>query len=120
MAEEMEGIETQKAAIQRRAHSDIREVRQKIEEERKEVAVLEAEIKDKQGQINALEEERKQFNVEDDTEETREADRLEFERQQRWKQRFSELHRPHTPEFGMSCSKSQSPLWLFQGPSGSL
>lgn len=96
MAEEMEGIETQKAAIQRRAQSDIREVRQKIEEEQKEVAVLEAEIKDKQGQINALEEERKQLNVEDDTEETREADRLEIERQQRWKQRFSELHTSYT------------------------
>ena len=92
MAEEMEGIETQKAAIQRRAQSDIREVRQKIEEEQKEVAVLEAEIKDKQGQINTLEEERKQLNVEDDTDETREADRLEFERQQRWKQRFQELN----------------------------
>ena len=92
MAEEMEGIETQKAAIQRRAQSDIREVRQKIEEEQKEVAILEADIKDKQGQIQSLEEERKQLNVEDDTDETREADRLEQERQQKWRLRFQELN----------------------------
>ena len=92
MGEEMEGIETQKAAIQRRAQSDIREVRKKIEEEQKEVTVLEAEIKDKQVQVQSLEEERKQLDVEDDTDETREADRLEQEQQQRWKQRFQELN----------------------------
>lgn len=90
MADEMEGIETQKAAIQKRAQSDLREVQQKIEEEQKEVAALEADIKDRQGQIKALEEERKQLDVEDENDESREVDRLELEREQRWKRTFQE------------------------------
>ena len=92
MAEEMEGIKTQKTAIQRRAQSEIREVQAKIAEEQKEVTTLEAEIKDKQAQIQALEEERQQLDVEDDTEETREAERLEYERDMRWRHQFSELN----------------------------
>lgn len=96
MKEEMAGIETQKAAIERRTQSEIREVRQKIEEEQKEVGLLEEDNKEKALQIKALEEERKQLNAEDETDESREADRLEHERNMRWHARFESLQATYT------------------------
>ncbi|ETN41775.1 uncharacterized protein HMPREF1541_03712 [Cyphellophora europaea CBS 101466] len=95
MAEEIAGIETQKAAIKRRNEANIREVEQKVEEERKEVAVLEEEAKEKTQAIKALEEERKELDVEDDTDETRETNRQEQEREAKWRGRFQELLSTH-------------------------
>ena len=92
MDEEIAGIETQKAAIQRRAQSEINNVKERIEEEQKDVAILEEENKEKSIHIKTLEEERKQLNVEDETDETKEADRLEQERNIMWKQRLGDLH----------------------------
>ncbi|RMZ88577.1 hypothetical protein DV736_g4201, partial [Chaetothyriales sp. CBS 134916] len=96
MAEEIAGIETQKAAIQRRAQSEIGEIRDKIEEEQKEVAILEHENREKAMQIQILEQERKELNFEDDTDETREAERLQNERTLMWRQRFSDLQNTYT------------------------
>ncbi|RMD45066.1 hypothetical protein DV735_g198, partial [Chaetothyriales sp. CBS 134920] len=96
MAEEITGIETQKAAIQRRAQSEIGEIKDKIEEEQKEVAILEQENREKAVQIQALEQERKELNFEDDTDETREAERLQSERTLFWRQRFSDLQSTYT------------------------
>ncbi|KIX02941.1 uncharacterized protein Z518_06491 [Rhinocladiella mackenziei CBS 650.93] len=95
MKEEMAGIETQKAAIERRTQSELREIRKKIEEEQKEVAMLEEDNKEKALQIKALEEERKQLNVEDETDESREADRLDRERDMRWRARFEDLQQTY-------------------------
>ncbi|ETN45829.1 uncharacterized protein HMPREF1541_00010 [Cyphellophora europaea CBS 101466] len=47
MAEEISGIETQEAAIRRRNEANIREVERKGEKERKEVATVEEEAKEK-------------------------------------------------------------------------
>lgn len=96
MKEEMAGIETQKAAIERRTQSELREIRKKAEEEQKEVAMLEEDNKEKALQIKALEEERQQLNVEDETDESREADRLEYERNMRWRLRFDSLQHQYT------------------------
>ncbi|KAJ8999792.1 hypothetical protein HRR94_005488 [Exophiala dermatitidis] len=95
MKEEMAGIETQKAAIERRTQSELREIRKKIEEEQKDVAMLEEDNKEKALQIKALEEERKQLNVEDETDETREAERLDRERDMRWRARFDGLQQTY-------------------------
>lgn len=91
MKEEMTGIETQKAAIERRTQTELREIRKKIAEEQKEVAMLEEDNKEKAMHIKSLEEERKEMNVEDETDETREADRLDRERDLRWRARFDGL-----------------------------
>ncbi|KAK6373677.1 uncharacterized protein PV06_10302 [Exophiala oligosperma] len=96
MKEEIAGIETQKAAIEQRAKSDLREIRRKIEEEQKEVQMLEEDNKEKAMQIKAMEEERQQVNVEDETDETREADRLDHERDMRWRARYEALRQTHT------------------------
>jgi hypothetical protein len=93
MTDEMAGIETQKAAIERRTQSELREIRQKIEEEQRDVNLLDEDNKVKALQIKALEEERKQLNVEDETDESREDDRLEFEKDARWRQKLDELSR---------------------------
>lgn len=95
MAEEIAGIETQKAAIKRRNEANVREMQQKAEEERKEVATLEEEAKEKTQAIKALEEERKELDVEDDTDETRETNRREQEREAKWRGRFQELLSTH-------------------------
>lgn len=95
MKEEMAGIETQKSAIERRTQTELREIRKKIEEEQKEVAMLEEDNKEKARNIKALEEERQQLNVEDETDESREADRLELERNARWRVRFEGLHQQY-------------------------
>ncbi|EXJ86886.1 hypothetical protein A1O3_03840 [Capronia epimyces CBS 606.96] len=95
MKEEMAGIETQKTAIERRTQSELREVRKKIEEEQKEVAMLEEDNREKALQIKALEEERQQLNVEDETDETREVERLDRERDMRWRARFDGLQQTY-------------------------
>ena len=95
MKEEIAGIEKQKAAIERRAQAEIREVRRKMEEEQKEVAILEEDNKEKALQIKALEEERKIQNADEETDETREADRLDRERDERWRARYSGLQQTY-------------------------
>jgi hypothetical protein len=91
MAEEVAGVELQKAAIEKRNQSDIREIRRKIEEEQKEVRLLDEENREKALQIKLLEEERQQMNVDEETDESREADRLEKERDEHWQRRLYEL-----------------------------
>lgn len=91
MAEEMAGVELQKAAIEKRNQGDIREIRRKIEEEQKEVRLLDEENKEKALQIKLLEEERQQMNVDEETDESREVDRLEKERDELWQGRLYEL-----------------------------
>jgi len=95
MKEEMAGIETQKSAIERRTQAEVREIRKKIEEEQKEIAILEEDNKEKARAIKALEEERQQLNVEEETDESREADRLQHERNVRWRTRFDGLQQQY-------------------------
>ena len=99
MTEEMAGIKTQKAAIEKRAASDIRELRQKIEEEQREVQILEEENKDKVAQLKALEEERTRLNQDEETDESREADRQERERDQHWQEKMLNLQATYTALF---------------------
>lgn len=96
MKEEMAGIETQRSAIERRTQTELREIRKKIEEEQKEVAMLEEDNKEKARNIKALEEERQQLNVEDETDESREADRLQRERTARWRVRYDALNQQYS------------------------
>lgn len=96
MKEEMAGIETQRSAIERRTQTELREIRKKIEEEQKEVAMLEEDNKEKARNIKALEEERQQLNVEDETDESREADRLQRERTARWRARYDALNQQYS------------------------
>ncbi|EXJ55094.1 hypothetical protein A1O7_08019 [Cladophialophora yegresii CBS 114405] len=95
MKEEIAGIEKQKAAIERRTQAEIRELRRKIEEEQKEVAILEDDNKDKALQIKALEDERQLQNTDEETEETREVDRLDRERDERWRARFNQMQQTY-------------------------
>lgn len=95
MSEEIAGIEKQKAAVERRTQAEIREIRRKIEEEQKEVANLEEDNKEKALQIKSLEEERQLQNTDEETDETREADRLDRERDERWRARFNNLQQTY-------------------------
>ncbi|KAI1610167.1 hypothetical protein EDD36DRAFT_317369 [Exophiala viscosa] len=96
MKKEVAGIETQKAAVESRGQSDLTEIRKKIEEEQKEVAMLEEDNKEKALQIKAMEEERQQVEVEDETDETREVDRLDRERDMRWRVKFDGLQQHYS------------------------
>ena len=95
MKEEIAGIEKQKAAIERRRQAEIREVRRKMEEEQREVAILDEDNKEKALQIKSLEEERQLQNADEETDETREADRLDRERDERWRARFHHLQQTY-------------------------
>ncbi len=95
MKEEIAGIDKQKAAIERRTQAEIREIRRKIDEEQKEVVTLEDDNKDKALQIKSLEEERQLQNADEETDETREADRLDRERDERWRARFNNLQQTY-------------------------
>jgi hypothetical protein len=95
MAEEMAGVELQKAGIEKRNQSEIREIRRKIEEEQREVRALDEENKEKALQIKSLEEERQQLNVDEETDESREADRLHREREEQWQRRLYDLNRQY-------------------------
>lgn len=95
MAEEMAGVELQKAGIEKRNQSEIREIRRKIEEEQREARVLEDDNKEKALQIKSLEEERQQMNVDEETDESREVDRLHQEREELWQRRLYDLNRQH-------------------------
>lgn len=91
MQEEISGIEKQKAAVERRTQAEIREIRRKIDEEQKEVAMLEEDNKQKALTIKSLEEERIMHNTDEETDETREADRLDRERDERWRVKYSHM-----------------------------
>jgi hypothetical protein len=91
MKEEMSFVEKQQAAIQERTASEIRNLRKKIEDEQREVRLLDEENKEKALQIKALEEERTRLNEDEETEETREADRLDRERDLLWQERQHNL-----------------------------
>lgn len=96
MADEINGIETQKGALQKRTASSIAELRQNVEDEQREVKSLEEENKEKMGQIRALEEDREQLNEDEETEESREADRLEGEKDQQWQTTLYNLNTTYT------------------------
>jgi hypothetical protein len=91
MKEEMSFVEKQQTAIQERTASEIRNLRKKIEDEQREVRLLDEENKEKALQIKALEEERTRLNEDEETEESREADRLDQERDLLWQERQHNL-----------------------------
>lgn len=92
MTDEIQGIETQKAALKKRTASSIAELRQNIEDEQKEIKSLEEDTKERVAQIKALEEDRKRLNQDDETDETREADRLEWEKDRQWQKTLYALN----------------------------
>ena len=91
MKEEMSFVKKQQAAIEERTASEIRNLRKKIEDEQREVRLLDEENKEKALQIKALEEERTRLNEDEETEESREADRLDRERDLVWQERQHNL-----------------------------
>jgi hypothetical protein len=91
MKKEMSFVEKQQAAIEERTASEMRNLRKKIEDEQREVRLLEEENKEKALQIKTLEDERTRLNEEEETEESREADRLDRERDLFWQERQHNL-----------------------------
>jgi len=91
MAEEIDAIHKQKDALTRRMEAQVREVREKIAEEQREIQQLEEENKEKALQLNELKEERKRNSVDEDTEESREADRRDHERDAQFRQDVANL-----------------------------
>ena len=88
MKEEISLIEKQQVAMKKRTTSELRDIRQKIEDEQKEVRLLDEENKEKAMQTKALEEDRARLNEHEETEESREADRLERERDYQWEEKM--------------------------------
>ena len=91
MKEEMSFVEKQQVAIEERTASEIRNLRKKIEDEQRDVRLLDEENKEKALQIKALEEERTRLNEDEETDESREADRLDRERDLLWQDRQHNL-----------------------------
>ena len=91
MAEEIDAIHKQKEALKRRMEAQVREVREKIADEQREIQQLEEENKEKALQLNELKEERKRNSVDEDTEESREADRRDQERDSQFRQDVANL-----------------------------
>jgi hypothetical protein len=96
MADEINGIQTQKSALEKRTASSIAELRQNVEEEQKEVKSIEEDNKEKIAQIKALEEERTRLNEDEETEESREADRQEWEKDRQWQETLYSLNTTYT------------------------
>jgi hypothetical protein len=92
MSDEMNGIETQKAALKKRTASSVAELRQNVEDEQKEVKGIEEDNREKVAQIKALEEERKRLNEDEETDESREVDRLEWEKDRQWQETLYNLN----------------------------
>lgn len=82
--QEIEGINKQKEALRRRKEYEIREVREKTAEEQREIAQLEEEIEERRANIKELQEERRRNAADEETDESREADRLDQERDARF------------------------------------
>ncbi|KAK5103446.1 hypothetical protein LTS08_002861 [Lithohypha guttulata] len=80
IAEEIEGTNKIKEAHRRRMESEVREVKEKIAEEQREIQQLEEENKEKAAQLKELQEERKRNSADEETDESREADRRDQER----------------------------------------
>jgi hypothetical protein len=96
MADEIRGIEMQKAAIERRAASSVAELQQTLEDEQRENKSLEEDNKEKMAHIKALEEERKRVNEDEETDESREVDRQEWENDLQWQERLYNLNNTYT------------------------
>ena len=94
--EELARIEAEKAAVEEDRQRRVRELKEKMDEEQKEVRKLDESIKEKGSQVKTLEEERKKLHTEDDNEESRETDRLEFERDQQWQKKLVTLQQSYT------------------------
>ena len=95
MLDDIESIETQKAEIKEKTQTELEQLRRKIEDEQKEVRLLDEENKDKAAQVKMLEEERKRLNQDDETDESREADRQDKERDRRWEKRADILNQTY-------------------------
>jgi hypothetical protein len=96
MVNEIHGIEMQKAAIEKRTASSVAELQQNVEEEQREIKSLEEDNKEKMAQIKALEEERMRLNEDEETDESREVDRLEWENDRQWQERLYTLNTTYT------------------------
>lgn len=89
--EEIDAINKQKEAHRKRMDSQVREVKQKIEEEQREIQQLEEENKEKAALLKDLQEERKRNSVDEETDESREADRKDQERDNLFRHTLADL-----------------------------
>jgi len=99
IAEEIEAINKQKDAIRRRTESEVNEVKEKIAEEQREIQQLEEDNREKALQLKELQEERRRNSVDEETEESREADRQDQERDHRHRQKLMQLVQQHSAMF---------------------
>lgn len=99
IAEEIDGITKQKDAIRRRTESETTEIREKIAEEHREIQQLEEENREKALQLKELQEERQRNSVDEETEESREADRQDQERDHRHRQTLMQLSQQYNAMF---------------------
>lgn len=90
--EELARIEAEKLAVEEGRVQGIEELKRKIAEEQKEVKLLDDSIKEKGTQVKELEEERKRLHAEDENDESREADRLELEKDRQWQEKLHNLN----------------------------
>ena len=91
MKDEISSVEKQQAAMEERTASEIRGLRKNIDDEQREARLLDEENKERALQIKALEEERTRLNEDEETEESREADRIDRERDLFWQERQQSL-----------------------------
>ena len=90
--EELARMEREKEAVEEDRIKRIEELKEKMAEEQKEVKLLDESIKEKGTQVKVLEEERKHLHAEDENDESREADRLELERDRQWQEKLHNLN----------------------------
>lgn len=96
MVEEVSQTKSDKSDIENEIKQQISDYRQKTCNEKNDIKALEEDIQDKGSQILKLEEERKRLVVGDDSEEAKEADRVEREKDRAWDLKLNSLQAKYT------------------------
>ncbi|KAI5289123.1 hypothetical protein KEM54_004372 [Ascosphaera aggregata] len=95
MEEELQQLKDQRGRIEDKTKSRISELREKVTREQNDMKSLDEEIKTKGGRIKKMEEERRRLEG-DDSEENRELDQLERERDSMWERKLANLRSHYT------------------------
>lgn len=95
MEEELQHLKEERERIENKTESRISELRKKITEEQAGMKSLDEEIKTKGGKIKKMEEERRRLEG-DDSEENKEFDQLERERDSMWEKKLANLRSHYT------------------------
>ncbi len=101
MTKKQASVELDTTAVEEKTQSDIRQIRGKIEEEQEEVRALDEENREKASEIKALEEERQQMNMDEETDESREADRLDRERDEHFQRTMYDMQNTYRHLHGL-------------------